>query len=212
MANARTWLPVLLLAVAPGVAFPVVPPQCPPSPAHNIPEDVFAATQQGLRVGDWRTFFASCDEGTLELFAWVMMDDYARTVKELEEQRKRGEQQALRPLHRRMRGVARKHGIGDDFVDDGPDGRHLAKAFTELQRRPEALPGLIADMMAASYDRRGEAARAWGEARLEGLKVEGDKATATLKTPRSEPVRIEFIRVKGVWLIHAPKCGPFRYS
>jgi hypothetical protein len=205
----------LFQGVCTGGVFPIWagdPPKAKEPPATHgcqTPQKAFAAAQHARTKGDWKAYFNLCDDYSVnaytgQLVAWYAMK-FVAAPEELQSQ----------PLEEkrdfeRLEKVLRKHGLTDEdcraFLKDQPK-------FPELNfesawfKRIKDKPRFNAEMIAAMHTLRDywkEGQDIFKDARLEDLRITGDKATAKVHFSDGHKEKIEFRRVKGVWLLCYP--------
>ncbi len=183
--------------------------ESPALPGCQTPERTFAAAQQARKKGDWTAYFKLCDEYSLnaytgQLIAWYSMKFFATPealkTQPVEEQKD----------FATMKKVLERHGVTDEdcrgFLKDQPSFPELN--FTSAWfRRIKDKPRFNAEMIAAMRSQRdywNEAQQVFQGARLESLKIKGDKANADVRFSDGHKEKIEFRRVKGAWLLCYP--------
>lgn len=178
----------------------------PPAVTYDSPQKVFDAAVAAAGKEDWTTFMACLTEDSRDGFTGavmigaVMMKGFAEIDKEKGKDAAKAIDEALK-----------KHGLDEETLKkDMPKGPGAAggrEALKKLVAPVKDKPAFIADVMAA-FKKLGakEMDKNFG-GELKDLKVDGEKATATLKRTQNgrekiEP--IEFRKVGGGWKIELP--------
>jgi hypothetical protein len=159
--------------------------------SHATPEAVFAAFNQAAAEKDWATM-ASCLERESQVGMSLVMMIPA------------GLMAAFDPdAEKEFRELLQRNGLDEDQIEAGDPNQGLDEAIDELSASIENPAALLADIMKfldAREDGEGGGGFGLSEGELLDLDVQGDTATATVKSEgQSHP--IEFKKLNGSWKI-----------
>lgn len=171
------------------------------------PEETFATAAAALREDDVRTFAECLTDETVDTLAGTVAS-IAIVAKNIRQAFGEGRD----PEVRRLSKTLVKHGLDHETVQhvmsQSGTMMHPETAFHGLIEPVKDRKKFLADVYDALHDTPDAPEKPLSkDARLDGLRIEGDIAHATVVQTRYGKLRrdsIEFRKINGHWLIHAP--------
>jgi hypothetical protein len=181
------------------------------SPVYKTPQEVFAAAKAAAKKNDVKAFYQTLTPESREKLTAMsaMMGVMTKAFSAFDTTGKAEEK--IKPIVDAMK----KHGLTDEAMKKvkpltpTSTPKEVAASLKQLAGMVKDPPGFIGDMMAAmkKVDPKAEGLEALARARLEDVKIDGDKATGTTigkKGDKEEKQPLKFEKIAGSWRIVLP--------